>query len=165
MEKCFHHIFYRELAVAPEEHIMMLSIPSQTPETHCDKLVELLFETFWHPALYFSHSPTLSLYASGKTTGMVLEPGDGITAAVPVYEGHALPHSTLGMALGGSDITTQLARKLSLREFGFSSINERETVQEIKEMYGFVRLDKEKPPSYDLVTSELPDGTIINNWG
>jgi actin-related protein len=46
-----------------------------------------MFETFNIPALYVAISAELSLYASGKTTGIVLDSGDGVSQIVPIYEG------------------------------------------------------------------------------
>ncbi len=51
------------------------------------KAAEIFFEKFNVPALYVSLQAVLSLYASGRTTGVVLDCGDGVTSAVPVYEG------------------------------------------------------------------------------
>jgi actin-related protein len=46
-----------------------------------------MFETFKTPAVYVSLQAVLSLYASGRTTGAVLDSGDGVTQNVPIYEG------------------------------------------------------------------------------
>lgn len=61
------------------------------PLTHREKATEIMFESFQVPALYVAIQAVLSLYASGRTTGIVLDIGDGVSHAVPVYEGKRTP--------------------------------------------------------------------------
>jgi centractin len=156
------HLYSKpNINVKTEDHPVLLTEAPLNPCQNRDKVAEIFFETFGAPALFFAPPAVLSLYASGRTTGVVLDVGEGVTHAVPVYEGFALPHSVTRSDVAGRDVTRQM--QLLLRRSGLSltTTAEADLVKTMKEESCFVT----RTPLVDDSTEKdsrtqytLPDG-------
>ena len=165
MQKIWDYTLYDKLHADPKDHPILLTEPPHNPKANREQMAEIMFENYSFPALYVANTSVLSLYELGRTTGIVLDSGDGFTCAVPIYEGHALPHAITGSGITARDINEYLIEKFSERGHYFNSLSERETVRDIKEKLCYVARDFEqemnKEASSVQKSYELPDGEII----
>ena len=183
MEKLWHHIFYNELRIEPKENCILLTEAAMNPKANREKMTQIMFEKFDTPATYIALQAVLSLYASGRATGIVLDCGYDATHSVPIYSGYALPHSIQRLDIGGKDITQYLSKILSENNDNTDNENtssitgltwsnltlkERQIIRDIKEKFGYVAedFDQEMEKTTDgLIEFEknyqLPDGKVI----
>ena len=129
---------------SPEFPVVLTDSPLSSRADR-EKMAEIMFETFNVPGLYVGSQSVFSLYASGRTRGLVLEIGDGVTHAVPIFEGFALPHATNRMDLAGGDLTTMIRSRLAERGISFTRSEAHSTiVRNIKETLCQVSMNYEK---------------------
>ncbi|KAF8926964.1 Actin-2, partial [Dissophora ornata] len=164
MEKIWQHIYSDELKTMSEEHPVLLTEAPLNPMRNREMAAQIFFETFNVPALFTSIQAVLSLYSSGRTTGVVLDSGDGVTHAVPVYEGFAIPHAIQRVDIAGRDVTEHLQLLLRKSGYHFHTTAEKEVVRIIKEKTCYLPLNpakEEKEAGEKKEDFMLPDGNTI----
>ncbi|KAL5022846.1 hypothetical protein ScPMuIL_002001 [Solemya velum] len=164
MERIWQYIYSKDqLQTFSEEHPVLLTEAPLNPQKNREKAAEIFFETFNVPALFISMQAVLSLYATGRTTGVVLDSGDGVTHAVPIYEGFAMPHSIMRSDIAGRDVTQYLRLLLRKEGHNFHTSAEQEIVRTIKERACYLSINPLKEESVETEKSQytLPDGSTI----
>ena len=167
MEKIWSHTFRDQLRIDPAAQPVMLIDSALNVKANREKMVKIMFETFKVPALYVATAPVLSLYESGRSTGIVLDFGYGFGQIVPIHEGRVLSHAIHRFELTGSDLTNYLVELLTERGYAFPTLPEREIVTNIKETLCYVALDFDSEMEKGSQSTELeryyelPDGRVI----
>ncbi|KAA8900035.1 hypothetical protein TRICI_006256 [Trichomonascus ciferrii] len=141
MERIWSHVYTEELRILSEEHPVLLTEAPLNPRRNRDRCAQVMFETFNVPALYMSIQAVLALYASGRTTGLVLDSGDGVSHAVPVYGGFAMTTAIQRMDIAGRDVTEHLQTLLRRAGTVLETSAEKELVRDIKERLAYVSPD------------------------
>ena len=160
MEKIWHHAFYSELRVDPQEHPVHLTEPLLNPKANRERMTQIMFETFNVPSMYVCLGLTLSMYSSGRTTAVVVDSGWKVTSVVSVYEGITLPHTAVRIDLGGHHITEYMMKNLNLNKCRI------EIVRDIKENYCHVSMnyhqEMQEQHHQKTISYAMPDGNEID---
>ncbi|XP_047306690.1 actin-66-like [Impatiens glandulifera] len=164
MEKIWHHTFYNELGVSPEDHPVLLTEAPLNSKANREKMNQIMFETFNTPTMYIVNQAVLTLCASGLFTGIVLNSGEGVSHTVPIYNAQAIPHATLRLDLAGRGLTNHLMKILTEGGYSFT----RKIVKNMKEKLTYIALDYEQEIETSRTSSssvektyKLPDGQVI----
>ena len=167
MEKIWNYTFHNELKLQSDMYPVLLTETSLNPKANREKTAEIMFETFHTPSMYLAMDAVLSLYASGRTTGVILDSGYGVTQAVPIVDGYAYSNPISRLNIAGEDLTQYLVKLLLDRGYSFTTAAEKSIVTDIKENLCYVPLDYQdeiekfhsKGSPYN--SYELPDGQVI----
>ncbi|KAJ1168885.1 hypothetical protein NDU88_000797 [Pleurodeles waltl] len=161
VEILWHYIFYCCLKMDPTTHPILVTDSPSSPPTNRELTAELLFECFGVPALHVAHTCVLALFSCGRTSGLVVDGGDGASLTCPVMDGYTLTHALHRMDITGETLTHHL--KELLRWPQKSSPHEEKLFREIKQKCCFVSMNfrKELQEGTSLMEYQLPDGKRI----
>ena len=170
MESIWDHVF-ETFRIAPHSLLMTDKPPSNTNmkqiKTMREKITQLIFETYEFPQFHIISDAILSLYSTGRTTGIVLDAGYDITNIVPIQNGKYIAKGVKQLNLCGKDLTKYLHFKLTERGYDFTNYAKKQIVNDMKEKFGFVALDFEKQYEFEMRACgleknyELPDGQVV----
>lgn len=165
----FEHIAnhtFEQLGINPEEACVTITEPVYNPKHCTDTLAQTFFETFGVHEMALMPSGVCALYASGRTTGIVLDSGDGVTQITPVFDSFLIPNATNRINCGGQEVTEHLRRLLCEKGFTFSSAEDSVHVQAIKNGLCYVSTAyasdiSEEDEGGFMESFTLPDGQSI----
>eukprot|EP00659_Diplonema_papillatum_P007609 gene7609-11650_t len=132
---------FEEIEEDPTEQPVLLTEAPFNPKKNREKMVEIMFEALEVPALQIKMQALCSLFASGRTTGLVIDSGDGVTHAVPVFKGFVIREGIQRSNVAGREVTQMLQRMLFQKGYNFSSHREMQFVREIKEAGCYIAED------------------------
>ncbi|CAD8118550.1 unnamed protein product [Paramecium sonneborni] len=167
MERIWHYAYFNELRVLPENQPALLTEVPLSAKQNREKMSQIFFESLYVPSFYVASTAMLSLYASGRTTGIVVDSGNNVSYAAPFYEGYALPYNVLRINIAGRDCTEYLVFTLTELGFQFTKTAEMEIARDMKEKLCYVANDydeemkKEKESTIEKRSYELPDGHVV----
>jgi actin-related protein len=157
MERIWQHVFNDLLRVDPAEHAVLVTATPLSPSATREKMMEIMFEKFGVPAFYVGIQAVLSLYSAGRTTGVVLECGEGASHTAATFERYALPRGVLQMRPAGRDITEWFHKSLYNRGYVLATSAGLEIVREAKGQVCYVAQDYEA----ELVRAEESPATYV----
>eukprot|EP01084_Bolivina_argentea_P188517 324511_1 len=151
IETIYENLFKTTLHINdPSEQTILFTESIFTPKKNKEKLTEIMFEKFNIAGIYVSQQSILGLYATGRTTGIVIDSGYEQTQIVPAYEGYVLPHASYKAKYGGKQCTDYLHKLLMKTQS--ENISENMNIASIKEKCCYIanNFDEEcKKPMLD----------------
>jgi actin-related protein len=162
MQHCFEQI---GVADELDDTSIIITAPPYQTRACTERLAQTCIEAFNMTRIAIVPSGHCALYASGRTTGLVLDSGEGTTSITPVCDSFPILHQVQRLDWGGSDVTEHLRRLLYERALNFTSTADILTVREMKEQHAYVAAsyaeERVKDPAQFNVPFGLPDGQTV----
>tara|TARA_R110002050_G_scaffold139938_11_gene264524 strand:+ start:2231 stop:2911 length:681 start_codon:yes stop_codon:yes gene_type:complete len=108
LEKLYDHALIERMGMQPREHPILLTEPSFNTKEIREKITELFFEKYDVPAYFVAKEPVCSCFASGRSTGLVLDVGGDVATVTPVYDGYVLKKGVFRSSLAGNRLSDEL---------------------------------------------------------
>ena len=163
--ECFNIIInkiFEMLGIEPEGQNLVLTEPSLNSIKNRQDLFGYMFETFKIENLFIANQALLSLYSTGKFTGIVVESGAGVTQIAPIFNTRVSSYAVNRIDFGGNELSEYLNRLLSEKNKHFEKKKYLKFLEQIKKEACYVE-NKYKKHLGEVEPYEfkLPDGNSI----
>ncbi|KAL0490119.1 actin, partial [Acrasis kona] len=163
MEHLYHHVLDQ---YANDERYLLMTEPPHNIRKHREKQCMIMFETFRSPGYYVTGGSALSLYATGRVSGLVVDVGEGVSSCVPIYQGCAISHASNKINVAGGDLNHYLSDLLAQEHPAWKghagSTSLIEVVRDIKENVCRVKNKNDFDLGQLKQEYTLPDGTVLS---
>jgi len=132
---------FSQLNVNSENHPVLVTESAFSPQSQKEKIGDILFDNFKVPRIHFVKNSIVSLYASGRTSGVVINFGEQMIEMTSIYEGFTIDHDIRRINIGGENITTQLRQYVEELGIIIETPLDIEKVRKLKEKLCFVSLN------------------------
>nr|BAN65166.1 actin, putative [Babesia bovis] len=152
--------------VEPKGASVLMIEPVLCSAEHHRKTGEILLEGMGVEEIHTSMSGVLSLYGVGKSSGMVVDIGDGMIQVVPMEEGHLEKKAIRRIDFGGLELTMYLQKLLCELGYPMTSRDDFDTCRKIKEELCFTSLDPRADENNAAGLEKqyvLPDGQTLRD--
>ncbi|XP_061169469.1 actin, cytoplasmic-like [Saccostrea echinata] len=155
LEKVLTYTFQRNL----ETNVSEYKIVMKAEKEDRDELLHLLFKTYNPQAILLANQASLSLFAVGCSTGLVVNIGEGTSQVVPIIENRIMQNAVVeNLGFNGQSLTEKLLTMLEIDD----TPSGHKCAREVKEKYCFVAIDPKAEIENVLSDQvELSDGREI----
>jgi actin-related protein len=162
IEQLWYELFVNNFHINIEEFCVLHGEKPLLPHSNRETMIQLVFETFKAGGFFLCQQSVLALFSSGRTTGIVLDAGEGIHHIVPVYEGYTIPHAVIKSELSGA-VLTDFMRQLMTERSPPAADLPINCVRAVKEKLCYVPLDfQAEVQSVETIEStKMPNGKLF----
>jgi len=172
LEHIWEHVLINELRVNPLQHHVMMTDPGGTAvKLNRERMAQIMLEKFGVPGFHVAPQPVLGMYAQGKTSGVMVHSGEGVTMVTPIWKGNAVQHAATAFNLTGFEMTDHVIKLLKERGHNLNTAAEREIARDLKEKLTYVVISGDVAGEVAQATTmagvemrgeyTLPDGSAI----
>lgn len=116
MEMIWDDLFYEKLKVNPKITSVLITEPIMATEKSRDMLKEIMFEKYGFGKLQFCNQAVVSLYGSGRSTGVVVDIGHDLTKCVPIYDSYVVAQGLQISVLAGKQLNSYINEYMGINE-------------------------------------------------
>ena len=155
LENVWKNVILQQLDIDSAKSNLLLINNGTTALQQRKEVLKMAFEKFAFEKVLFASTPVTAMYSTGGDTGLVLECGNAITQAFPMYRGYLIEPAIIKSIIAGDNVTELLSHKIEL----IGQLNNiQEVAKNIKEKHAYVKIYESAET--DIVSLAQEDKTI-----